>query len=368
MHRRICGGWRSIRSMLLLFHAGIHLPLIIALPIDKSPTVLLSFNATMPLEDLSQRQAVLSSTIAAPLEGSIVPLEDSVERKALVPDHGWAEVMRFATNCSAVAEGLSTGFNTDCGKEYVELGRPELASCNASHPPAKVGYGCWFFFSTPGSLAPEGSGVGVNVGRSLRVDTRAEASKMLGLPCADPPLCEKPGHVQDKLYCERAVERGYDSIQFARPHRTCLHPHCPRALAYGIPPEVVICNGGCMTQAVASACPPETVQLKRLRSRGPCECSNRSHVLNCGRNAHLYGRPDDGEQRCPVDIHSRHFHHNISAPELYDFLKLLVEPIYQPHLMRHQHNARRRLERFQTKPPKPQIAADASHDPEDEDD
>ena len=45
-----------------------------------------------------------------------MPLEDSVERKALVPDHGWAEVMRFATNCSAVAEGLSTGFNTDCGK------------------------------------------------------------------------------------------------------------------------------------------------------------------------------------------------------------------------------------------------------------
>ena len=35
MHRRMCGGWRSIRSMLLLFHAGIHLPFIIALPVDK---------------------------------------------------------------------------------------------------------------------------------------------------------------------------------------------------------------------------------------------------------------------------------------------------------------------------------------------
>ena len=231
----------------------------------------------------------------------------------LASDHAWVEAMRFATACSGFVEGLAAGFESDCGHEYDLMGRPELASCDKSNPPKEVGFGCWFFLSSPesanwshmfgeahvrrfGRAMPVGSGVAVNVGRSLRVDTRAEASKALGLPCADAPLCEMHGSAQDKLYCERAIERGYDSIQFARPHEVCERgKRCPPELCN--PPELVLCTGSCMTERLTSAC-PRGVEFRRMGSEGPCECSNESDAINCGNDSMLYGRPDDGKQKC----------------------------------------------------------------------
>ena len=60
----------------------------------------------------------------------------------LVADHEWVEVMRFGTGCNAATEGLSAGFAADCGDNYTRMGRPELASCDPSSPPANVG--CMF--------------------------------------------------------------------------------------------------------------------------------------------------------------------------------------------------------------------------------
>ena len=257
----------------------------------------------------ARSELVSAPTLAdVPVDGTLV--HGGVR---LVADHGFVEVMRFGTPCMAAAEGLSAGFEGDCGEGYTKMGRPELSSCDSKKsPPAQVGYGCWFFFSEPvlqrstyGSLfkVTEGSGVAVNVGKSLRVDTRVQASRALGLPCADPPLCERPGTVQDKLYCERAVHLGYDSIQFARPHIACLTPECMRTQHNLNPPEIVICSGGCMTQRVGGACPPSGVQLRRVSSDGyaqdlgPCRCSDESDVLNCGRGGQLYGRPDEATQR-----------------------------------------------------------------------
>ena len=260
-------------------------------------------------------------------------LKHSAARR-LVPDYGWAEVMRFGPQCDASVEGWSAGFPTDCGDDYASMGRPELASCNATRrPPANVSYGCWFFFSEKGSAfggdfkVRAGSGVTVNVGRSLRVDTRAEASAALGLPCADPPLCEKPGTVQDKLYCERAVQRGYDSIQMARPHMACVKEGCLRGYHSLVPAELVLCTKGCMSQPLTDACPPG-VELRRATGAGhrhgrPCHCREGSHYLNCGKDELLYGRIDNGTQRCP---------YNLTSPELYEFDQFIIHPSLLPAL------------------------------------
>jgi hypothetical protein len=257
--------------------------------------------------------------------------------RRLVADHQYAEVIRFAVACSATAEGWSAGFPADCGSGYNEIGRPELASCDKHNPPANVSYGCWFFFSDPYSAhfantshvnITSGSGVSVNVGRSLRVDSRGEASAALGLPCADPPLCEKEGTVQDKLYCERAVKLGYDSIQFARPHSGCLTDACFYGSIFP-PPELVMCTGSCMSKTIVDACIPD-LKYKRVGSDEPCECSSESHVLNCGKGALLYGRADNGEQKCDRTMKG------ITSPELFEFIELLITPELQPRLLRTQ--------------------------------
>jgi hypothetical protein len=278
--------------------------------------------------------------------------------QVLVPDHTFAEVMRFSYVCGSAIEGLSAGFKSDCGPGYTALGRPELASCSEYDPPALVSYGCWFFFSSGPLISQKyyeqslgykvnktlGSGIGVNVGKSLRVDTRGEASNALGLPCEDHPLCEKPNAVQDKLYCERAVKLGYDSIQFARPHRTCYAASCE-----GVnPPELLLCTGSCMSEAVTDAC-PKGVEVRSLRehSYDPCECDNDSHVLNCGKETFLYGRPDNGLHTCPTDaqggLRSHKLHESMKAPELYELLTFLKDANMVSHLTKQQHHARMKL-------------------------
>eukprot|EP00966_Prymnesium_polylepis_P167616 3874662-Prymnesium_polylepis.1 len=54
---------------------------------------------------------------------------------------------------------------------------PASLAAAASIPESRWPYGCWFW-------PVRGSGVYVNVGRSLRVATRADAHAALGLPCA----------------------------------------------------------------------------------------------------------------------------------------------------------------------------------------
>ena len=44
-----------------------------------------------------------------------------------------------------------------------------------------------------------------------------------------------------------------------------------------------------------------------------------SHVLNCGPGSRLYGRPDDGTQKCYPT-------YNLTSPELYEFAQFLLDP------------------------------------------
>ena len=231
----------------------------------------------------------------------------------LAADHSWVEVMRFGSKCrqGQYVEGYSLGYPTDCGHGYEKLNRSDLVSCSHSYnpdgngpPPAEVGYGCWFYVSEPqlqeyrfGSVFPvtRSSGVSVNVGKSLRASWRADISAALGLPCSNPPVCDAVNTVQDKLWCERAVKLGYDSILVARPHRA--NPDCvftrPGFCGY---PELTLCTGECMTKEQTEACLSGT-EL-RTAEGNPCNCSNKAHALNCGEGSMLYGRPDDGKQTC----------------------------------------------------------------------
>jgi hypothetical protein len=131
-----------------------------------------------------------------------------------------------------------------------------------------------------------------------------------GLPCGNPPMCDLPYTVQDKLWCERAVKMGYDSIQVARPHH-----HCKNCVAtapgYYSSQELTLCTGECMSKEQAESC-PSGVEL-RTASGKPCNCSNVSHSLNCGKGSMLYGRPDDGKQTCITD--SPHYQ-SFTSPEL----------------------------------------------------
>jgi hypothetical protein len=240
----------------------------------------------------------------------------------LVPDKEFVQVMRFGPKCGSAPEGMSEGFAGDCGDEYLQLGpdrfgRPEptaeLAKCDPGNQ-IKLGYGCWFYFSQA-DLAPRpygkdfesrrSSGIAVNVGKSLRVDSRASASHALGIPCPDPPLCRSMNHPQDKFWCTKAREKGYNSIQIARPHLPCLEDKCLKG-----PPgwltELLVCSDKCCKEVVNDACPPDDVELWADGDR-PCHCPSGSAHLNCGANSTLFGRPDDGKQTCP---------HNLVSPEL----------------------------------------------------
>ena len=241
-------------------------------------------------------------------------LRPHLRMEDLAPDHGWVEVWRHGTrywnqsetatnhsSCSAsprcaspwwlrkdyvakhgmhqpvqiglhpgedchhfgtVAEGLSIGSWGDCGPSLAERlqatpGMDSATAREAANCSSLWNYGVWFY-------PMKGSGVQVNVGRSLRANTREDVSRALGLPCEDDaPFCDHAP--SDKLWCHLALFHGYDSIQMARAHLTEV-------------PEIVICNGT-GAAAVTDTCPPVAL---RAAAGGACRCDESQPGLNCG--------------------------------------------------------------------------------------
>ena len=85
-------------------------------------------------------------------------------------------------------------------------------------------------------------------------------------------------------WAEKSRQPPRSGAEFASPHGAAF------------PGEVLVCSGGCASEPLDSACPP--LPLRRVGSEGACECSREAEVLNCGGGALLYGRADDGTQRC----------------------------------------------------------------------
>ena len=195
-------------------------------------------------------------------------LVPALHASELVADHEWAAVTRVATDCILGANG--SGLTYDDGERFTEgrnRGWPGDAgrAAYAFHPSAashksRWGYGCWFYLM-------RGAPAAINVGRSLRAQTRREVHATLGIPCpASDPLCTTPPG--DKLYCELASKLGYATIQIAQAH-------------FNARPELIACHGKCMSAAVRGACPP--LPLQRADRPGErCKCDRRSAHLGCG--------------------------------------------------------------------------------------
>ena len=215
---------------------------------------------------------LVNEAIDASTPGLLMPVNFSVVH--LADNRQMLEVFRQPSKCLGLFEGLGGGGWGDCGEPYKQAGgfTDEEAECNDS-PKAimvskkKNGYGCWFW-------PAKGTGVFVNVGRSLRVADRCEAHKVLGIARVDNLAgdhhCDKPPG--DRLYCERARRRGFDSIQIAQSH--AIHT-----------PEIIMCTGKCMTEAVFGACPPLDMQDA---SGAPCKCKEDLGAVNCGNSSSSY--------------------------------------------------------------------------------
>ena len=100
----------------------------------------------------------------------------------LAADYTWAEVTRVSTACimgnngttlsysdgTLFTEGKNRGWPGDAGRTAYRF-FPEAASPRSRWP-----YGCWFYLI-------RGSGIAVNVGRSLRTKNRRDVHARLGL-------------------------------------------------------------------------------------------------------------------------------------------------------------------------------------------
>lgn len=172
-------------------------------------------------------------------------------------DGGWAEVIRFSSgDATGGARWSVEGFN------------------------GNITVGCWFW-------PVPGSGIFVNVGRSLRAASRGALVAMLGpmqtlmkkstvmgavkaSSSSGDFEPEIPGDfADDRVWCLRALELGYDSFQIAAGGLWML-------------PELVVCSGGCASTPVAGPCPP--LPLRQSAADGAvCECADGLGVeLNCG--------------------------------------------------------------------------------------
>ena len=159
------------------------------------------------------------------------------------PDHTWVEVHRISTICMShfnkqkiYDEGLSNGYPL--------------------HRQSKIlfPYGCWF-------EAMVGTGVFVNIGRSVASNGRNNVAKMLKWN----DLTYKDANHRDFGWCRSALGQGYDSIQ--------IYNH--------FNDEIVICGGQCATTPDRTPCPPVPLRTGINASKS-CTCDERLPVLNCG--------------------------------------------------------------------------------------
>ena len=200
-------------------------------------------------------------------------------------DHSWVEVTRFGPEpCSAaqshhMCEGRVHPW-TERRSQQQQLHGSSLASLAASTRP----FGCWFFIAS-------GSGVWVNIGRSLRFPSRAAAWRMLGNKLRVPASQRLADSAcRDYLWCSAALQLGADSIQVrVDGHATCanLRYVSHRSKLDREMSELVICSGRCSDVPVCGVCPPVPLRTGVLSdSTGipsdPCTCSENVPILNCG--------------------------------------------------------------------------------------
>lgn len=109
-----------------------------------------------------------------------------------------------------------------------------------------------------------GTGVFVNVGKTLIFYDREDVNRRFGLFCNRPPYCEPQG---DRYWCQKALSEGYDSIQVVNANQNENH-------------ELVICNGKCSTEPFDANCPPMEIRTGYNASE-LCHCIEGTPIVNC---------------------------------------------------------------------------------------
>lgn len=161
------------------------------------------------------------------------------------PSYSWVEVTR-SRECTHIymnfQEGLSTG---------LKYSKDDLRYNDT------IPYGCWFFVM-------RGTGVYVNVGKTMIAYDRSDVNTAFGLFCNRPPYCDGQG---DRYWCQKALSNGYDSIQVVNANENENH-------------ELVICNGKCSTQPVDENCPPMELRTG-YNASSLCNCVENTPIINC---------------------------------------------------------------------------------------
>ena len=182
---------------------------------------------------------------------------------SIIKNYEWVEVTRGSTGCHIYGympdldhlskekleqieefyyEGFSKGFPLD--KDF-EKREPQP-------------YGCWFYIL-------RGTGIYVNVGKTLVANSRSDAFYILNLTCINPPYCY--GGENDFNICSKVIEKGYDSIQIYNSHDRKVH-------------ELAYCGGECALQRVSSSCPPLELRTGWNATK-ECICNSSYPIVNC---------------------------------------------------------------------------------------
>ena len=185
-----------------------------------------------------------------------------------VDDYGWVEISRIRPDCfisRIFHEGNVHKMNYPVNyTDGLARGFPLFATFRGRN----VAYGCWFYRLT-------GSGVFVNVGRTLKMKKRGELNRFLNLNCTE-PFSSKLNDTgcNDYYWCTEALSKGYDSIQLSHWR------------------EIIICNNKCSTEPVSTTCPP--IELRGgLNATKSCYCNNDYTFINCN-NTHIL--PKEGNE------------------------------------------------------------------------
>jgi hypothetical protein len=196
---------------------------------------------------------------------SVTPTRDECIFSATpAPDGCWLEVRRSSTAASrcfrpgqSYNEGVSTGFPGDNGAYYSQ--HTSLMAQAGAAADRLWPYGCWFDVHA-------NTGVFVNVGRSIRFESKDEALWYFGLMTrTGKAIVTFP----DKLLCSFAILHGYDTMQLVRSASTNERT------------EFVVCSGGCIEQPVAGGCAPIPLARRVNGSVMPCNCVENGCHLNC---------------------------------------------------------------------------------------
>ena len=169
-------------------------------------------------------------------------------------DNEWVEVSRTATKC------YPWGVNDTLYSEGLSRGFPEYEGFfNDRHPQP---YGCWFHIM-------RGTGVFVNIGKTIVAMSRKHAFEILNIPCSDDNVyCYHPA--SDFNFCSKIIERGYDSIQIYNSHPANFS-------------ELVFCTGNCATKPLSGSCAPLELRTGWNATKH-CSCNSSYAILNCDNN------------------------------------------------------------------------------------